>query len=110
MHQLQTEIGLLVRELKERDRELTSMLMSHQQQQACWNRDREAVLMLRDELASVEEKSMVTDRELRNLRVCYRVFRSLSCNILRIIYECLMRTFREGSGYIPVFVLLGSFD
>lgn len=69
MQQLQTEIGMLVRELKERDRELNSMLLSHQQQQAGWNRDREGLLLLRDELSRVEEKCLVTDRELRNLQV-----------------------------------------
>ncbi|KAI6650252.1 hypothetical protein LOD99_5931 [Oopsacas minuta] len=69
VQQLQSEVGLLVRELKERDRELNSMVLSHQQQQACWNKDREVVMFLRDQLSLAEERNLATDRELRSSQV-----------------------------------------
>ena len=70
VQQLQAEVSLLVRELKERDRELNSMVLSHQQQLACWNKDREATLHLREQLALSEERNLATKLELRHAQVC----------------------------------------
>ena len=69
VQQLEAEVSLLVRELKDRDRELNSMVMSHQQQLACWNQDREGTLRLREQLTLSEERNLATKRELRNVQV-----------------------------------------
>ena len=64
VQQLQAEVSLLVRELKDRDRELNNMVLSHQRQLACWNKDREGTLHLREQLTLSEERNLAIKMDL----------------------------------------------
>ena len=69
VQQLQAEVSLLVRELKDRDRELNNMVLSHQRQLACWNKDREGTLHLREQLTLSEEGNLAIKMDLRHAQV-----------------------------------------
>ncbi|XP_053376146.1 protein hook homolog [Mercenaria mercenaria] len=66
LHKQRQEIQLLMGELKDRDRELSDMMTSHQQQLVAWQQDRDRLTSLERKCTQYEEELRMKASQLRN--------------------------------------------